>query len=108
MVDRQGGLDFSMMVPIKGGGGIYNVDNRIFRFPNDDIKAEMMLSSWNNFLQPLLDFVVVRSNHDERLVRLSTPELMSVSLGSDRLGSVSLLHSLREKLALVTGVDHLW
>jgi hypothetical protein len=66
-----------------------------------------MLSSWNNFLQPLLDFVVVRSNHDERLVRLSTPELMSVSLGSDRLGSVSLLHSLREKLALVTG-DHLW
>ncbi|RCV45773.1 hypothetical protein SETIT_9G480000v2 [Setaria italica] len=41
----------------------------------------MMLPSWNNFLQPLLHFVVVRSNHDERLVRIILPiELMLISL----------------------------
>ena len=48
----------------------------------------MVPSSWNNFLRPLLRFVVVRSNHAERLVRISlSPELMSISLRS-----VSLLH----------------
>nr|TKV97272.1 hypothetical protein SEVIR_9G483500v2 [Setaria viridis] len=42
----------------------------------------MMLPSWNNFLHPLLHFVVVRSNHDERLVRIILPiELMLISLG---------------------------
>nr|TKW17910.1 hypothetical protein SEVIR_5G399800v2 [Setaria viridis] len=42
----------------------------------------MMLSSWNNFLQSLLHFVVVRSNHDESLVRIILPlELMLISLG---------------------------
>ncbi|RCV43289.1 hypothetical protein SETIT_9G282500v2 [Setaria italica] len=30
----------------------------------------MMLPSWNNFLQVLLHLVLVRSNHDERLVRI--------------------------------------
>ena len=53
----------------------------------------MVPSSWNNFLRPLFHFVVVRSNHSERLVRISLSlELMSFSLGSDILGSVSLLH----------------
>ncbi|KAG2657901.1 hypothetical protein PVAP13_1KG142810 [Panicum virgatum] len=42
----------------------------------------MVLLSWNNFLRPLLRFVVVRSNHGERLVRISlSPKLMSISLG---------------------------
>ena len=50
----------------------------------------MVLLSWNNFLRPLLCFVVVRSNHGERLVRISLfSELMSISLGLDRLRSVS-------------------
>ncbi|KAG2630145.1 hypothetical protein PVAP13_3KG519501 [Panicum virgatum] len=31
----------------------------------------MVPPSWNNFLRPLLRFVVVRSNHGERLVRIS-------------------------------------
>ena len=53
----------------------------------------MMSSLWNNFLRPLLCFIVVRSNHGEGFVRISlSPELMSISLGSDRLTSVSLLH----------------
>ncbi|RCV28103.1 hypothetical protein SETIT_5G379300v2 [Setaria italica] len=53
----------------------------------------MLLPSWNNFLQPLSCFVVVRSNHDERLVRIILPlELILISLGLGRLGSVSLLH----------------
>ncbi|KAG2651655.1 hypothetical protein PVAP13_1NG301319 [Panicum virgatum] len=43
----------------------------------------MVPSSWNNFLQPLLHFVVVRSNHGEWLVRISLSSgLMSISLGS--------------------------
>ena len=32
-------------------------------FPDGDIKAEMMSPPWNNFLQSLLRFVVVRSDH---------------------------------------------
>ena len=40
-------------------------------FPDGDIKAEMMSPSWNNFLRSPLRFVVVRSNHDERLGRIS-------------------------------------
>ena len=53
----------------------------------------MVPPSWNNFLRPLLRFVVVRSNHGERLVRISLfSELMSISLGLDKLGSVFLLH----------------
>ena len=82
----------------EGGDDFYGVDNFLraatwrFRFPGGDIEAEMVPSSWNNFLRPLLRFVVVRSNHGERLVRLSlSPEMISISLGLDRLGSVSLL-----------------
>ena len=63
------------------------------RFPDGVVKAGMVPSSWNNFLRPLLRFVVVRSNHGEGLVRIIlSPKLMLISLGSDRLGSVSLLH----------------
>ena len=81
------------------GGGIYGVGNFLgatawrIRFPGGVIEAGMVPSSWNNFLRSLLRFVVVRSNHGEGLVRISlSSELMSISLGSDRLGSVSLLH----------------
>ena len=81
------------------GGAIYDVCNFLgvttwrIRFSDGGIEAEMVPSSWNNFLRPLLRFVVVRSNHGERLVRISlSPELMSISLGSDKLGSVSLFH----------------
>jgi hypothetical protein len=77
----------------EGGGGIYDINNFLgtatwrFRFPDGDIEAKMVPSSMNNFLLPLLHFVMVRSNHNERLVRISlSPELMLmlVSLGSDR------------------------
>jgi hypothetical protein len=55
--------------------------------------AEMVSSLWNKFLWPLLRFVVVRSNYGKRLVRINlSPKLMSISLGSDRLGSICLLH----------------
>jgi len=40
-------------------------------FLDGDIKAEMVSSSWNNFHRFLLRFVVVRSNHDEGLVRIN-------------------------------------
>jgi hypothetical protein len=50
----------------------------------------MVLLLWNNFFRPLLCFVVVRCNHGERLVRTSlSDELMSIGLGSNRLGSVA-------------------
>ena len=82
-----------------GGGGIYGVGNLLgattwrIRFPDVVIEAGMVPSSWNNFLRPLLRFAVVRSNHCEGLVRISlSSKLMSISFGSDRLGSVSLLH----------------
>ena len=39
-------------------------------FSDGDIKAEMMSPPWNNFLQSLLRFIVVRSGHDERLGRI--------------------------------------
>ncbi|KAG2635770.1 hypothetical protein PVAP13_2NG378100 [Panicum virgatum] len=43
----------------------------------------MVLSSWNNFLRPLLRFAVVRSNHGEGLVRISlSSKLMPIGLGS--------------------------
>ena len=42
-----------------------------FFFPNSDIKAEMMSPPWNNFIQSLLCFVVVRSGHDKGLGRVS-------------------------------------
>ena len=83
----------------EGGGGIYSVGNLLgattwrIRFSDGVIEAGMVPSSWNNFLQPLLCFAVVRSNHGEGLVRISLSSgLMSISLGSDRLGSVFLLH----------------
>ena len=61
----------------EGGGSIYGVCNFLgatlwrIRFLDGVIEAGMVPSSWNNFLRPLLCFVVVRSNHNERLVRIS-------------------------------------
>ena len=86
------------------GGGIYSVGNLLgatvwkIKFPNGVIETGMVPSSWNNFLRPLLRFAVVRSNHGEELVRISlSSKLMSISFGSDRLGSVSLLHRGRKR-----------
>ena len=42
-----------------------------FLFSDGDIKAEMVSPPWNNFLRPLLRFIVVRSGHDEGLERIS-------------------------------------
>ncbi|KAG0523679.1 hypothetical protein BDA96_07G143900 [Sorghum bicolor] len=39
-------------------------------FSDGGIKAEMMSPSWNNFLQSLLRFIVVRSSHNEGLGRI--------------------------------------
>ena len=62
---------------VEDEGDNYGVGNfvgmttwRLF-FPDDDIKAEMMSTSWNNFLRTLRYFVVVRSGHDEGLERIS-------------------------------------
>lgn len=81
------------------GGGIYDASNLLgasawkFRFPDGDTEAEIVPSSWNDFLRLLFRFVVIRSNHDERLVRLNMFfKVMAISLGMDRLGSVFLLH----------------
>ena len=88
----------------EGGGGIYSIGNLFgattwrIRFPDGVIEVGMVPSSWNNFLRPLLRFAVVRSNHGEGLVRISlSSKLMSISFGSDRLGSVSLLHRLQKE-----------
>ena len=40
-------------------------------FPDGNIKAETVSSSWNNFLRSLLRFIVVRSDHNEGLGRIS-------------------------------------
>jgi hypothetical protein len=42
-----------------------------FLFPDSDIKAEMVLPPWNNFLRSLLHFIVIRSGHDDGLERIS-------------------------------------
>jgi hypothetical protein len=49
-------------------------------------------SSWNSILRRLLHFFVVISNHDERLVSISLSSKLMISLGSDKLRSISLLH----------------
>jgi hypothetical protein len=60
-----------------GGSSIYDANNFLemmtwrIRFLGGDTKAEMVSSSWNNFLQPLLCFVMVRSIHGEGLVRIN-------------------------------------
>ena len=88
----------------EGGGGIYSVGNLLrattwrIRFPDGVIEVGMVPSSWNNFLQPLLRFAVVRSNHGEGLVRINlSSKLMSISFESDRLGSVSLFHRWQKR-----------
>jgi len=42
-----------------------------FLFSNNNIKVEMVLSSWNNFIWFLLHFIAVRSGHDKRLGKIS-------------------------------------
>jgi hypothetical protein len=39
-------------------------------FSDGDIKAKMVSPPWNNFLQSLLGFIVVRSGHDKGLGRI--------------------------------------
>jgi hypothetical protein len=58
-------------------GNNYNVDiltdltTWILLFSDDDIKTEIVSSSWNNFLRSILCFIVLRSSHDEKLGRIS-------------------------------------
>jgi hypothetical protein len=61
-------------------GDNYGVSNFLgmltwrIRFSDGDVKAEIMLPSWNNFFRSLLHFIVVRSVHDEEvLVRIISP-----------------------------------
>ena len=62
---------------VEDGGDNYGVsiltDTTTYRllFPDDDIKAEMVSPTWNNFLGSLLRFIVVRFGHDEGLGRIS-------------------------------------
>jgi hypothetical protein len=78
--------------------GCNNVSNFLcmmtwrIRFLVCDIKAGMMLTSWNKFLRSLLLFLVVRSDHNEGLVRINLP-LKSISVGFEfgRLRLVFLL-----------------
>jgi hypothetical protein len=77
----------------EGCGDIYAVGTLVevttwrISFPDGDIVLGMVPSSSNNFLWSLLYFIVVRSNHGERLVRISLSlNLMSISLGSNILG----------------------
>jgi hypothetical protein len=58
------------------------------RVLNEDIKVGMILPSWKFFLQFLVHFVVVRSDHNEWLVRINLslkPILIGFELGRLRL-----------------------
>ena len=48
-------------------------DMETFTFLDSDIKAEMVLLSWDNFLRSLLHFIMVRSDNNELLKRISLP-----------------------------------
>ena len=62
---------------VEDEGDNYGVNNFlgmttwILFFPNGDIKVVMLSPLWNNFLQSLLCFVVVRSGHDEELRKIT-------------------------------------
>lgn len=78
--DEEVGFGLSMATPIyKDDGDTYGVSNflgtkaSIIRFLGGGIEAGMMLSLWNNFLQSLLRFVVVRSNNNESIRRIILP-----------------------------------
>ena len=47
-----------------GASNFIGMTSWILFFLDDDIKMEIMLPPWNNFLRSLLRFVVVRSGHD--------------------------------------------
>jgi hypothetical protein len=79
----------------------YDVNNFLamttwrIRFLDGDIKAE--IPSWNNFLRSLLRFVVVRSNHDERLVRICLPLKPITSIELWRFRSIFLILRWQKK-----------
>jgi hypothetical protein len=56
------------------------------RFPNSDIKAEMLLSPWNYFLLSILCFVIVRSDHNEGPVRISISVFLIFSWQKEKEG----------------------
>jgi hypothetical protein len=62
------------------------------RIPDGNIKVGMMLLLWNKFLRSLIYFVVVRSDHNKRLVRINLP-LKPISIGFD-LGRLRLVFLL--------------
>ena len=49
-------------------------------FLDDDVKAEIVSASWNNFLRSLPYFIVVRSDHDEGLGRISFRSVLLILL----------------------------
>lgn len=61
------------------GGDNYGVNNVLgmvtwrIRFPDGNIEAGIMFLLCNNFLLSFFCFVVVRSDHNERLVRINLP-----------------------------------
>jgi hypothetical protein len=74
-VMRKGGLYLSMAVSMKEVAASTMsttfVETWKNWFPDGDTKAGIVLSLWNNFLRTPLRFVMARSNHGERLVRIS-------------------------------------
>jgi hypothetical protein len=77
--------------------GNYNINNFLgmtiwrIKFSDDDIKAKMMLPPWNNFVWSVLHFDVIRSDHDEGLVRISLPLKPITGIELRRFRSVFLI-----------------
>jgi hypothetical protein len=73
------------------GNNFLRMTTSRIRFPTSDIKVRMMLLSWNKYLWSLLHFVVVRSDHNEGLVRINLPlKLILIGFELGRLRSVFL------------------
>jgi hypothetical protein len=81
------------MARTKGGFDLFKAashDAWRIRFLYGDIKAGMILLSWNTFLYSFLCFVKVRSDHNEVLVRINLsfkPISIDVEVGRLRLVS---------------------
>jgi hypothetical protein len=69
-------------------------------FSGHHFTVGMMLPSWNGFLRSLLHLVVVRSGHDEGLVRIDLPLkaiLIGFELGRLRFFSSPMVEERRPK-----------
>ena len=61
------------------------------RLSDGDIKVEMMLPPWNNFLWSLFRFVVVRFDHDEGLEEIRLPDKPITCFELERFSSIFLI-----------------